>query len=258
MHGMPLPLALVCSVALEADPLLRRLDGAARLEVGRKPATAGVLGDAAVLVVEGGMGKTNAAHALTALLEGRRVRGVIGFGVGGAYAGSGLDVGDVALASEEIYGDEGVETAGGWISTEGIGIALLERADGVRCFNHFALDAPRVAVAAEALRAAGTAAGVGPFVTVSACSGTAARGAELAARFGAVCENMEGAALAHVAALYDVPFLEVRGISNAVEDRDLSRWRLHDAATAAADAAALLVRHWADSPVAVPLSTDAR
>jgi futalosine hydrolase len=35
---------------------------------------------------------------------------------------------------------------------------------------------------------------------------------------------MEGAAVAHVALLYDIPLLEVRGISNMVEDRDLSRW----------------------------------
>jgi futalosine hydrolase len=242
------PLALVCSVALEAAPLLARLEDAMRLEIGRKPATSGTLDGAPVLVLEGGMGKANAAHALTALLETRAVRGVIGFGVGGAYSGSGLEVGGVALASEEIYGDEGVETPAGWISTEGIGIALLERAGGERCFNHFALPAARVAAAEEALRDAGIAASTGPFVTVSACSGTASRGAVLADRFGAICENMEGAALAHLAALYEVPFLEVRGISNAVEDRDLSRWRLHDAAAASADAAAVLVRSWADTP----------
>ncbi|HEX5520155.1 MAG TPA: hypothetical protein VFX29_00605, partial [Longimicrobiaceae bacterium] len=123
------PLALVCSVALEAAPLLARLEDAMRLEIGRKPATSGTLDGAPVLVLEGGMGKANAAHALTALLETRTVRGVIGFGVGGAYAGSGLEVGGVALASEEIYGDEGVEAPEGWISTEGIGIALVERTD---------------------------------------------------------------------------------------------------------------------------------
>ena len=30
--------------------------------------------------------------------------------------------------------------------------------------------------------------------------------------------------MAHVSLLYDTPFLEVRGISNMVEDRDISKW----------------------------------
>jgi futalosine hydrolase len=44
---------------------------------------------------------------------------------------------------------------------------------------------------------------------------------------------MEGAAAAHVCALHDIPFLEVRGISNLVEDRDRSKWRITEAAEAA-------------------------
>jgi len=234
------PLALICSVPLECRHLADALANRREIEIGRKPAWSGVLDGAPVLLLPAGMGKTNAAHGLTALLETRDVRGVIGFGVGGAYAGSSLQVGDVALASRAVYGDEGVEAPGGWMSTEGIGIPLIER-EGVRVFNEISLDAGRVQRAADALTAAGMHVRVGPFVTVSACSGTAARGDELASRFGGVCEGMEGAALAHVAALYGAPFLEVRGISNLVEDRDLSRWRLADAAAAAQRAVRTLV-----------------
>jgi len=211
--------------------------------IGRKRAWGGRLDGAPAIVFPGGMGKSNAAHALTVLLETRRVRGVIGFGVGGAYAGSGLGIGDVAIASAAIYGDEGVEAPDGWLDAEGIGIPLAER-DGHRWFNRFEPDPRRVAAAARALEAAGIAARVGPFVTVSSCSGTAARGAVLAARFGGVCEGMEGAALAHVATLYDVPFLEIRAISNAVEDRDFTRWRLRDAADAAQGAVRVVAREW--------------
>ena len=35
---------------------------------------------------------------------------------------------------------------------------------------------------------------------------------------------MEGAAAAQVALQYGIDCLEVRGVSNMVEDRDLSRW----------------------------------
>ncbi len=234
-------IVFVCSVELEAAPLRALLQRAAPDSVGGKPAWRGRLEDRAALLVVAGMGKTNAAHGLTAALERTPTMGVIGFGVGGAYPGSDLGVGDTALASAEIYGDEGVETPEGWISTEGIGIPLLER-DGVAIFNHFPLSIPRVARAAAMLEEGGIRTRTGAFLTVSACSGTTRRGAELARRFDAICETMEGAAYAHVAALYGLPFLEVRAMSNLVEDRDLSRWSLREAAGRAADAAALVAR----------------
>jgi futalosine hydrolase len=241
----PAPLALVCSVPLECALLRGWLAGASETAVGRKAAWSGLLDGTLVLVFPAGMGKVNAAQALTALLETRPVRGVVGFGVGGAYPGSGLDLCDVALASAAIYGDDGVEAPGGWISTEGIGIPLLEHGS-TRVFNEITLDPDRVERARAALQGAGIAAQVGPFVTVSACSGTAARGGVLARRFGALCEGMEGAALAHVALLYEVPFLELRAVSNAVEDRDLSRWRLAEAAEAAQRAVRVVAAAWGD------------
>jgi futalosine hydrolase len=245
------PVAIVAAVEFELEPLQRRLHRAESLSVGRKPAIAGVLDGTPVILLAAGMGKTNAAQALTALLESRAVRGVLNTGVGGAYPGSGLGVGEVALATEENYGDEGVETPQGWISAEGIGIPLLRGPGGVR-FNRFPLDEALLLRARQALAAREIAARAGPFVTVSCCSGTTQRGMEVAGRFGAICESMEGAALAHVAALYEVPFLEVRGISNAVEDRDLSRWRLQDAIEAACTTARVLLPVFGSPPGASP------
>ncbi len=239
------PLALLCAVPAEAAGLRAALAGARELVVGRRAAARGTLDGAEVILLPVGMGKTNAAQGATALLETHAVRGVVGFGIGGAYPGSGLEAGGVALASEAVYADEGVEAPGGWLDTEGIGIPLLER-DGVRRFNSFPLDPARVERARAALEAAGLPVRVGPALTVSACSGTTARGEELARRHGALCEGMEGAALAHVCALYGVPFLELRAISNAVEDRDLSRWRLPEAIDAATRAVRAVVRAWTD------------
>jgi futalosine hydrolase len=239
----PAPLALICSVALEAEPVQLALSGAQPLIVGRRPALAGRIGVQPVIVLAGGMGKTNVAQALTALAETQALSGVVGFGVGGAYPGSGLHPGEVALATAQVYGDEGVAAPGGWLDTEGIGIPLCDR-PGLRRFNEFPIDPARLAAAVAALRAVDIEPVAGTFVTVSCCSGTAARGEELALRFDAVCETMEGAACAHVAALYDLPYLEVRGISNLVEDRELSRWRLHDGAHAAAEAVIALARGW--------------
>jgi futalosine hydrolase len=229
---------------LECARLREALDGARETAIGRKPAWTGRLDGAEVVLLAGGMGKSNAAHALTALLETRDVRGVIGFGIGGAYPGAGLDVGGIAMATEAVYGDEGVQTPAGWMGTEGIGIPLWQGAQARR-FNAFPLDADRVERARTALAAAGYKVRTGPFVTVSCCSGTAALGAAMVERVpGALCEGMEGAALAHVAAIYEVPFLELRAVSNLVEDRDLARWRIREAAEAAQDAVRVVVAAW--------------
>jgi futalosine hydrolase len=236
----PSTILLVCSVQLEAEPVLRRLAGAAPMELRHRSAWRGCLAGRGVILLNGGMGKANAAQSVTMVLEREPVSLIVSFGVAGAYPDSGLAVGDVALAEVEHYGDEGVNAPAGWISCEGIGIPLVEVGE-VRLFNDFPVDRAALGRVSAALERAGSRPSTGPFVTVSCCSGTTERGRELARRFGAICESMEGAAHAHVAALYGIPFLELRGISNRVEDRDLAGWRLVDAAEAAAGALPVLV-----------------
>ena len=186
-----------------------------------------------------GIGAVNAAHALTRhLVTQPKPSLVIQAGIAGAYVPAGVPIGAVVLASEEVYADVGVMTTEGWRSAEEIGIPLVEAtATSPARFNNFPLDAHLVARAAAVCGP--LVARTGRFLTLSRVTGVRALGDALHARFGALCESMEGAAAAHVCALHDVPFLEVRGISNLVEDRDRSKWRIKEAA----DAAQLVVRH---------------
>lgn len=232
-------------------PLLERLHEPRPVEHSRLRVWSARAGDVPVLAVIGGMGKTNGAHALTSVLEGHEANGVIGFGVGGAYPSAGLELGDLAVATAEHYGDEGVETPGGWISCEGIGIPLFSRGDR-RYFNEFPVDRSGHDTLREELAGEDFTVGFGPFVTVSSCSGTTERGLDLGRRFGAICETMEGAAYAHVAALYSLPFFELRGISNQVEDRDVSSWRLAEAAVTAAQGAATAAACWRSTTAGRP------
>jgi futalosine hydrolase len=55
---------------------------------------------------------------------------------------------------------------------------------------------------------------------------------------------MEGAAVAQVAALHGVPWLEVRGISNIVEDRDLKAWDIPKAAGTVQQALLQILADW--------------
>jgi futalosine hydrolase len=184
-------------------------------------------------VVVSGIGCVNTAHALAQHFATRtKPRLVIQAGVAGAYVPAEIAVGSVLLADTEIYGDLGVLTPDGWRPMEEIGIPLVEARDGQAArFNCFPLDAALIASAEQA--AGGLVARTGRFLTLSQVTGVRAVGDALHSRFGALCESMEGAAAAHVCALHDVPFLEVRGVSNLVEDRDRSKWQLQEAAAAA-------------------------
>lgn len=237
------PIVLLCAVPRECAQLREALVPCEAFETGHKTAHRGRMDGVPVIVLAAGMGKVNAAHGATALLERHAVRGVVSFGIAGAYAGSGVSIAEVVVASEVAYGDEGVETPTGWMTPEAMEIPLAVRG-GTRFFDCFVPDAERVENARSALRAAGIAARAGGIATVSTCSGTTALGARLAKRTGALCEAMEGAAVAHICTLYDVPFLEVRAISNDVEDRDMGRWRIAEAAAAVQAAVRIVVASW--------------
>lgn len=193
-----------------------------------------------------GIGAVNTSHALTRQLATHPSPSlVIQTGIAGAYVPAGVSVGSVVLANEEIYADVGVMTTDGWRSAEEIGIPLVEAsATRPARFNSFPSDAHLVmrASAICGSRVART----GRFLTLSQVTGVRTLGDALHERFGALCESMEGAAAAHVCALHDVPFLEVRGISNLVEDRDRSKWRIEEAAEAAQSVVRHLLEHAAE------------
>jgi futalosine hydrolase len=217
------PVIVSAATFQEISLLLREIRAQEIPSGGPRRIWEGAFGTSRVILSVTGMGKVNTAAGLTSLIEHFGPRLVINTGCAGAYQGSGLAVGDLAVATAEIYGDEGVLTPEGWHTLEVIGIPAVER-KGNRYSNEFPLSMEAAERAVLLAARLGLPLKRGKFVTVSTCSGTANRGAELFKRFGGLCETMEGAAAAHVALLYEVDCLEVRGVSNMVEDRDLSHW----------------------------------
>ncbi|HBR21850.1 MAG TPA: futalosine hydrolase [Nitrospiraceae bacterium] len=204
------------------------------------PVYQGKIGKTNIIHIISGIGKTNAAHAATLIIEKFSPAAVINFGIGGAYPSSGLRVGDIAIADREIYGDEGLLFRDGFHKADEIGIPLL-RKGRKKYFNEFPLDKKLYKRAVNILRlmpdASNLTIKIGAFVSVSTVTGTDRRARELEKRFsassasggGAICENMEGAAVAHVCAMYEIPMLEIRGISNIVEDRNRDKWDIKTA-----------------------------
>jgi futalosine hydrolase len=182
-----------------------------------------------------GVGMLETAVRLTRRLdEGREdVSLVINFGVAGAYAGSGAGLLDICLAESEVLGDFGICHAE---SVAPLGGQLAGRAV-------FSLDPRYVAQAGEIFATHDCGCKKGAFVTVNGGTATARRGAVLRAAHNGLCENMEGGAVARVCEEFAISCLEVRCVSNMVEDRNLANWQLAAAVQKCGQAVSLLVDH---------------
>lgn len=160
----------------------------------------------------------NAAHAATLAIVHAKPDAIIICGVGGAYSSSGLRVGEVACADLEIYGDLGASSPGGFLDMKALGFPVV--AEPTRLYNELPM---QLFPAARRVK----------FVTVSTCTGTFEAAEAIQGRTGGAIENMEGAAVAHVANMHRLPVGEIRGVSNMVTNRDTRTWQLKEAAAAA-------------------------
>jgi futalosine hydrolase len=185
----------------------------------------GALLRGSVPVIQTGVGAVNAAYTLTRFLEREGAREVIVCGIAGAYPRAfeegGLATGSVVCAGSECYGDLGADSANGFLDMRALGFPVIAGAEPV-----YSLLPMRIFPAARRV----------PFVTVNTCSGSDANARRIEARTGGSVESMEGAAVAHVAALYGIPAGEIRGISNRAGNRDRASWRVKEAAAAAQEA----------------------
>lgn len=200
-----------------------------------------------------GIGPVETAVRVNSWLHqhGENVAGVINFGVAGAYIHSARKKGprllDVCIAEREVLGD--------------LGVCLHDRIEplagkGLSPPDSFVMDPLLLAKTREIFQAEQIPFYSGTFVTVNCASGTAKRGGMFAKQYEGLCENMEGAAVARVCSEFSLPCLEIRCISNMVEDRDTSRWQLQNACRRSAEATSTVVRHLVDRFSGPPESTN--
>lgn len=193
---------VMTAVEAERDAVMRGLKGHERFEV----KLAGVGPVAAAI------------HTTTALLHGEYSL-VISAGIAGGFEGQ-ADIGDIAVSSEIIAADLGVETQEGFSSVDELGFGT----------SRVQPDKLAADKAVAAMKAAGIQTSYGPIVTVSTATGTAATASQHAARVpSVVAEGMEGYGVAAAAHARNIPALEIRAISNRVGPRDRSAWRIGDA-----------------------------
>lgn len=166
----------------------------------------------------------------------KNIQAVVNFGIGGAYLQPGGKnqpaLLDICVAEKEVFGDLGI-----CLEEE---IACLDRSltGGIE----YPMDGGLLGKCRVLLDGLGMVCHTGVFITVATVSGTLRRGEMLRARWQGLCENMEGAAIARVCREFSVPCLELRAVSNYVEDRNPANWRLHEACRKAAGTAALIIK----------------
>ncbi len=183
-----------------------------------------------------GVGPVESCLRLTRYLEQKSsdLSLVVNFGVAGAYCSEdqadGPQLLDICLAEAEYLGD--------------LGICFPRRLDdlpGELVTKEYILDSGIRKRAEQELQQSNIKYHSGPFVTVSSASGTRERGTLLQRKHRAICENMEGAAIARVCNEYNLPLLQLRCISNMVDNRDPERWKLSEAAEICGKTAAFLI-----------------
>lgn len=208
----PIVKTLICvATALEGASLRDRLGRASDLRI-----------------IETGVGPVNAAHAATVAILNEKPDEILICGVAGAYPGAGLPIGDVVSADVEVYGDLGAQSPEGFLDMARLGFPVV--AGPSPLFNELPL---QVFPCSRRVR----------FVTVSTCTGTDAVARALEQRTRGSIENMEGAAIVHVARLHGINVGEIRGVSNIVTNRDTASWKLREAAAAAQQ----MLAHWLSS-----------
>jgi futalosine hydrolase len=186
----------------------------------------------------GGVGPLETATRLGRLLaiDGQRIDCVFNLGVGGAYIPPQpqkmMELLSVCLAEREIVGDFGICQ----------GNEMEYFPENLSGDSVFLLDKELMQKAGRILAARNISYYSGTFVTVNSVSGRETRGSFLQKAWNGICENMEGAAIARVCCEYCIPFVEMRVISNLVEDRNPAKWRLQEACERAGQVGAMIVK----------------
>jgi futalosine hydrolase len=226
------PVVVIAAVPQEITFLEQALASSVRVAAGGFTAVAGTIGMLPVVVCAGGVGKVNAAAATAVMIERYQPQLVINTGCAGAYMGSGYSVGTLVGAREEVLADDGVIIAEGWKDLSFMKLPSVQL--GEVCHHNVLPLSPLALTTAEQLGDRfGIALEWARFASVSTCSGTRRSGAELSERWGAAVESMEGAAVVQVCLRCGVDCLEIRGISNMVDERDLKTWDIPRAVAAA-------------------------
>ena len=169
---------------------------------------------------QGGVGLLSNAVSLTKLAFEEKPDIIIQVGIAGTF-NNALPLGKTVAIKEEILGDTGVEEDGKW---KDIFDLKLEKSnyppfEKRRLPNQW-LDKFNLLKLEEVTA-----------ITVNEITTNKERIIQLTKKYNPVTESMEGAALHYVCREMNIPFLQIRAISNYIGERDKTQWQIKEAIT---------------------------
>jgi futalosine hydrolase len=172
-------------------------------------------GNLQVVVLVTGVGMVGTTYALTKALSAVKYDLVLQAGIAGAFDTS-IAIGDTVFITSEQWGDLGAEDRDNYLDVFGMG---LQDANAYPYANS-KLDTPLTDIhtSIELKQVSG--------LTVNLVTGKQQTIDRLNKQYNCQVESMEGAAFHYVCLMEQVPFAQVRSISNYVEPRDRSKWQI--------------------------------
>ena len=167
---------------------------------------------------ESGVGMLSTAVSLTRLIIVYKPDLIIQVGIAGTFDQK-LKLGKVICVDEEVLGDMGVEENKNWkdifdLDLEQKNSAPFKKGKLPNAFlkKYNVLKLPEVKA-----------------VTVNEISTNDNRIQQIIKKYHPVIESMEGAALHYVCREMEIPFIQIRSISNYIGDRNKNNWKLKEA-----------------------------
>jgi futalosine hydrolase len=165
-----------------------------------------------------GVGSINTTYALMKHLQVKKPDVIIMAGIAGAFDQS-LKLGDVVAVKQEALADLGVQEKDGYKDV----FELKLLAANEFPFKQKKLTNPfKVLMERTKLPTVGS-------VTINQITSSKKTAALYEAKYKAKIENMEGAAFHLVCIKENIPFVQIRSISNYVGERNKQKWKLKEA-----------------------------
>lgn len=164
-----------------------------------------------------GVGSISTTYHLTEQVNANRPDYLIQAGIAGSFSPI-HPPGSIVIVQEEIVADTGVEENGVW--TDLFDMKLQESImpyTGKALVNPYCTDWERYGL---------------PLVkgiTINEITTQPNRIQQWQQKYSPVVESMEGAAFHYTALMEDIPFLQLRSISNYVGERDKAKWKMKEA-----------------------------
>ncbi len=162
-----------------------------------------------------GVGLPNAMYRLTEAVLNIKYDFIIQAGIAGSF-NNNLALGEVIIIEEDTFADIGVNENGSFSNLFNLGFADKDEMPFTNGWlknnTVINIDLPDCC-----------------GITVNTITNDKAVIATQAKLYNADVESMEGAALHYVCLLNNIPFLQLRSISNAVGERDKSKWKMAEA-----------------------------